>query len=167
MFFYIRNKIEIKYPALEFSLTEYCVLSTLRGNYPPSVSHSFYWFYNFCSLLTRTVTSGPNGRADRPWAALPGHGWRLGYRRACCRALALPLSGCCGACWHRAPAVTAAAVPRARAASAAGQVGAGRPAGALLPRSVFWRVPGLERWIPAVTSCLPALPPRRLRPGPP
>jgi hypothetical protein len=77
-------------------------------------------------MLTRTVTSGPIGRAGRPWAALSGHGWRLGFRRAHCRALALLLSGCCGVCRCRAPAVVAVAGRRARAASAAGRVGAGR-----------------------------------------
>ncbi len=90
-------EIEIKYPAFEFSLTKYpyYLLSLCTFCHPfHNLSIGFLIFF---SRLTRTVTNGPNGRADRPWAALSGHGGRLGRRRACCRALALLLSGCCGA----------------------------------------------------------------------
>ncbi len=146
-------------------MTKICVISPLKGYFPSAVSHSFYWF--FSSLFLRTFTSGPIGRAGRPWAALSGHGWRLDDRRARCRTLALLPSGCCGAGRYRAPAVTAVAGRRARAVSAAERVGAGKQAGAQLPRLVSLRVPGLARWIRAVTFCSPALPPRRLRPGPP
>ena len=162
--FYIKNKI--KYSVPKSSVAKICVLSPLKGYFPSAISHSFYWFF-VSSLFPRTNTSGPIGRAGRPWAALSGHGWRLGDRCARCRALALLPSGCCGVCRYRAPAVTAVAGRRARAASAVKWVGAGKQAGAQLPRFIFLRAPGLARWIRAVTSCSPALPPRRLRPGPP
>ncbi len=147
-------------------MTIICVFSPRKNYFPFTVSLSFYWLV-FPSLLPRTFTSGPIGRAGRPWAALSDHGWRPVDRRARCRALALLPSGCCGVGRYRAPAVPAVAGRRARAASAAERVGAGKQADAQLPRIFFLRAPGLARWIRAVTSCSPALPPRRLRPGPP
>jgi hypothetical protein len=74
----------------------------------------------------RAITSGPSGRADRPLAALSAHGRHHGCRRTHCRALAhLPSGWCCGGL-IRAPAVTAGAGQRARAASAAGRVWAAK-----------------------------------------
>ncbi len=60
--FYIRNMIEIKYPAFEFSLTKYFVLSALKVNFPPFVSQSFFWFFNFFF----TVDKDSYQRPQRP-----------------------------------------------------------------------------------------------------
>ncbi len=108
---------------------------------------TLFLLFFFSTLFPRTFTSGPIGRAGRPWAALSDHGWHPVDSRARCRALALLPSGCCGVSRYRAPAVTAVAGRRARAASAAEQVGAGKQADAPLPRLFFLRAPGLARWI--------------------
>jgi hypothetical protein len=70
--FYIKNKVRIKYPSLEFSLTNYGVLSSHEGYFLPYVSHSFYRFL----IFPFTIYKDCHQRPHRPrWPPLSGPVW--------------------------------------------------------------------------------------------